>query len=267
MPPNSFPNTSIGTRSPPLETEQLRSSLRAFLNQLLSQSVEAAPKTKTGRSITVGAVKWGVYAFFDYDGEPIYVGQTRESLGSRIGRHLTNQRTDAVAMSVLDPFEVRYVKVWPLPQYQHVKGDPKKVEAARAAADHLNSLERAVFIDLVKRSHFKRILNEKDPPEAELCELPPGIEGEIVPSDVLSTRQHPDTRLARRAQTLARLSAIIAARDVAGGLRRTLLTQADRLALLAKERFQALGGEAIVEQREADEPPETEIGASGDHQD
>lgn len=266
MPPSDPRREFIATRSPPLETDHLRSQLRAFLNQPLSHFVTAAPTTKNGKSISVGAVKWGVYAFIDYDGEPIYVGQTRESLGSRIGRHLTNQRTDAVAMSVLDPFEVRHVRLWPLPEYQDVKGDPKKVEAARQAADHLNSLERAVFMSLVEQSHFKRILNEKDPPDVPLCEIPSGIEGEIVPPDVLSTRQHPDTRIARRAQTLARLSAIIAARDVAGGLRRTLLTQAERLALLARERFEALGGEAIVEHRAADEPTETEIGADGEPQ-
>jgi hypothetical protein len=62
----------------------------------------------------IGNAKWGVYAFYDYDGEPIYVGQTYESLRQRIGRHLTNQRTDAVAMNVLDPFEVAEVEVWPL---------------------------------------------------------------------------------------------------------------------------------------------------------
>src|SRR2546425_8318935 len=62
----------------------------------------------------IGSHKWGIYAFFDYDGEPIYVGQTYEGLGSRIGRHLTNQRTDAVAMNVLDPFEVCEIRVWPL---------------------------------------------------------------------------------------------------------------------------------------------------------
>lgn len=35
--------------------------------------------------------KWGVYAFYDYDGEPIYVGQTKEQISTRLGRHLTNQ--------------------------------------------------------------------------------------------------------------------------------------------------------------------------------
>ncbi|KAF0208176.1 MAG: excinuclease ABC subunit C [Gammaproteobacteria bacterium] len=46
----------------------------------------------------VGHYKWGVFAFLDYDGEPIYVGQTNEVLRTRTGRHLTNQRTNAVAM-------------------------------------------------------------------------------------------------------------------------------------------------------------------------
>ena len=49
----------------------------------------------------LGGAKHGVYAFHDYDGEPIYIGQTFEKLSSRISRHLTNQRTDAVAMNVL----------------------------------------------------------------------------------------------------------------------------------------------------------------------
>lgn len=121
----------IATKTPPQETVELRRELARFIKLPLSQFVDNPPLTKDGKSITVGAVKWGVYAFFDYDNEPIYVGQMRESLGSRIGRHLTNQRTDAVAMSVLDPFEVRTVKVWPLPEYQAVKGDPKKSPAAR----------------------------------------------------------------------------------------------------------------------------------------
>ena len=84
--------------TPPFETEDLRNGLMAYLNT----PFEIEP----GRSAPIGNFKWGVYAFFDYDGEPIYVGQTNEKVRTRIGRHLTNQRTDAVAMSVLDPFEV-----------------------------------------------------------------------------------------------------------------------------------------------------------------
>src|SRR5580658_5276544 len=85
----------------PEDVAAIRKKLKAFLDT----------QTSDGRKI--GNAKFGVYAFFDYDGEPIYVGQTYESLRSRIGRHLTNQRTDAVAMNVLDPFEVAEIEVWP----------------------------------------------------------------------------------------------------------------------------------------------------------
>lgn len=258
-------SSAISTRHPPHETVQLRNGLAQFLRQSLSTFRNDAPLTKAGKSITVGAVKWGVYALFDYDDEPIYVGQTRESLGSRINRHLTNQRTDAVAMSVLDPFEVMTIKVWPLPEYQMVKGDPKRALGARAAADHLNALERSVFLGLVKDSQFG-ILNEKDPPEVELCEIPPSIDGTIIPDEVRNLREHPDVRIARRAQTIARLTQIIAGRDVQAGLRRALATQADRLAYLASERFKALGGEAAVETRAEDEPTDHDVdfGADGE---
>ena len=33
---------------------------------------------------------------FNYEGVPIYVGQTKEKISTRIRRHLTNQHTDAV---------------------------------------------------------------------------------------------------------------------------------------------------------------------------
>lgn len=46
-------------------------------------------------------------------------------------------------MSVLDPFEVFTIKVWPLPEYQDVskKKDPNGWKVAK---QRLNALERAV---------------------------------------------------------------------------------------------------------------------------
>ncbi len=237
----------VGTRKPPQETVELIKGLRAFTGQSLALFRADPPKTTKGASITLGAVQWGVYAFFDYDGEPIYVGQTRESLGQRISRHLTNQRTDAVAMAVLDPFEVRSVSVWPLPEYQGVKGKGADAEAAKR---HLNALERAVFLELVAQSKFKKMLNEKDPADAAPCTMPEPIRGDIVSEEVRKVREHPDTRIARRALTLARLAQIVSARSIKVGLRRTLVTQADRLAWLANARFAALGGEAAVESKD-----------------
>lgn len=243
--------TNFSTRSPPEETVQLRKGLTLFLEQPLSAFMSGGPLARNGQSISVGAVKYGVYAMFDYDGEPIYVGQSRERVGGRIGRHLTNQRTDAVAMSVLDPFEVYEIEVWLLPEYQDVTArDPKR---AQAAADHLNALERTVFLKLIDESRFHAILNEKDPPPVPTCHLPISVRGKIVSDDVERVRRHPDVRIARRAQTIARLAQIIAGRDVKAGLRRALKTQAARLSQIAEQRFLALGGEGAVETRSADD--------------
>src|SRR5438067_2340828 len=63
------------------EVAAIRAEIRRFLDTLDS----------SGRKI--GNAKFGAYAFYDYDAEPIYVGQTEEKLRSRIARHLTNQRT------------------------------------------------------------------------------------------------------------------------------------------------------------------------------
>ena len=218
---------------PPFETEDLRSNLTKFL--------DAAFQDPSGATVLVGNYRWGVYAFFDYDGEPIYVGQTNERLRTRIRRHLTNQRTDAVAMSVLDPFEVFEIQVWPLPQFQESN------RSDLAARQHLDALERLITERAVEHSQFKAILNEKDPPPGMLAvEAPPSFRGRIVSEWVHELRSHPDFRIARRALIISRLAQVISERKVQGGLRRVLLIQAKRLQWLASRRYEALGGSASV---------------------
>ncbi|MFT4508969.1 GIY-YIG nuclease family protein [Caballeronia sp. 15711] len=218
---------------PPFETEDLRINLVRFLDAIFTDS--------SGNRVKVGNYKWGVYAFFDYDGEPIYVGQTNEALRTRIRRHLTNQRTDAVAMSVLDPFEVFEIEVWPLPQFQLTSS------SNAAARQHLNTLERVITARAVEMSKFKVILNEKDPPPGiDTIEIPPSYRDRIVSPRVWELRSHPDFRLARRALIISRLAQVISERKVQGGLRRVLLAQARRLQWLAQRRYEALGGAASV---------------------
>jgi hypothetical protein len=117
-------------------------------------------------------------------------------LRTRIRRHLTNQRTDAVAMSVLDPFEVFEIEVWPLPQFQDTPG--KNLEAKK----YLDALERRITAQAVGNSKFKAILNEKDPPSGDLTvEIPPSFRLKIVSDRVNDLRSHPDFRIARRSLT------------------------------------------------------------------
>lgn len=218
------------THRPPFETDDLRRNLTAFLDRFIEDPV-------AGDRRRLGNFRWGVYAFFDYDGEPIYVGQTNEMLRTRIRRHLTNQRTDAVAMSVLDPFEVLEIEVWPMASLQDTSGRDA------GARETLNALERQVYAAALASSRFGAVLNEKDPPPGALAvEAPPAYRARIVSDAVHAIRAHPDVRIARRAQVLARLSQVVSERKVQGGLRRVLLVQAKRLAWLAERRSTALEG-------------------------
>jgi hypothetical protein len=209
------------------EVAAIRSEIRRFLDR-----ADAA-----GRKI--GNAKYGVYAFYDYDGEPIYVGQTEEKLRSRIARHLTNQRTDAVAMNVLDPFEVAEIEVWPL-YAEDIKGDIEKI---------LNATEYTVFQKVLKESKLGAVLNEKDIPKTRPIKLPRSHRGRIIPEELYELRKHPDTRIARRASTIANLARVISERNVSKGLRRTLLTQARRLERLARRRLADFSRDYPVEEK------------------
>jgi hypothetical protein len=216
----------FSTTEPPFETNALRRELAAFLNQTITM-----PDTQEEKRL--GSIKYGVYAFYDYDNEPIYVGQTRESLGTRIRRHLTNQRTDAVAMNVLDPYEVYAILAWPICELEGRDARDDEVK------EHLNALEYQVFSDALEQSQFGAVLNEKAPPPvATPVPVPQEYRGVIVPSEVEELRRHPDVRIARRALTLARLAQVISERQVQAGLRNTLLTQAKRLEWLANRRYE-----------------------------
>lgn len=202
---------------------------------------EALNATDVNGDEPISNSKWGVYAFYDYEREPIYVGQTNESLRTRIRRHLTNQRTDAVGMRVLDPFEVLEIEMWPLYDLQGI---------GRSDAQHLlDRLERTVYERAISQSRYGVILNEKFPPDVPLlsdAELPTNFRFQVVPDSVLSERGHPDNRIARRSETLGRLANVVRERgEVSDGLRRVLVVQAIRLAWLGAQRLaEAEGREA-----------------------
>lgn len=221
----------------PFETSELRTRLDGFLNSMVLNPI-------TGGQTRIGNFRWGVYSFYDYDGEPIYVGQTKESLRTRIRRHLTNQRTDAVAMNVLDPFEVFKIVVYPLPEFEGVPaGDAK-------AKRYLDALEHRIYSLAIANSNFGAILNEKEPPVSLLqVEIPQAFEGVIVSDEVKKIRDHPDVRIARRTQTISRLAQVISERKVQKGLRKVLLVQARRLTWLAQRRLQ---NAADIPEAEAD---------------
>jgi hypothetical protein len=219
----------MGKTALPTEVQKIRDAIAAVLQlpdpQRPSQSI--------------GRAKAGIYAFYDYDDEPIYVGQTAEGFAVRLGRHLTGQRSDAVAKYVLDPFEVRTVALWSLPEIGDLPAKQRKAA--------LDPYEHAVYCKLLVESEFGAILNEADIMPGPPCDLPTELRQVIIPDDIFPERSHPDVRIARRALTIALLAKNISERKVSKGLRRTLVTQTRRLNDLARRRFEALGGAAGVE--------------------
>jgi hypothetical protein len=214
----------------PGDVAAIRKEISAFFN------------TEDEHGKKIGSYKYGVYAFYDYDSEPIYIGQTYEGLRSRISRHLTNQRTDAVAMNVLDPFEVAEISIWPLDLSEIVESD-------RGA--FLDRAEFTLFQKVIRESKLGAVLNEKAPVTLATVALPAGHRRRIIPDSIYPQRNHPDIRIARRANTIANLARVISERKVSSGLRRTLVTQARRLERLARKRFNELGN--VDEPEECDD--------------
>ena len=223
----------------PLEVSAIRRELQKFLNTLDSQGNR------------IGSSTCGVYAFYDYDGEPIYIGQTYEGLTSRIGRHLTGRRSDAVAKNILDPFEVAEVQVWPL-DLSHLANEDKKIELKAKKAE-LNRMEYTVYLKVIEESSFNAVLNEKIPTAAEPITLPTAYRARIIPEDIYPQRKHPDIRIARRASTIAALARVISERKVGKRLRSILQTQAKRLESLATKRLSDFAGTSDEADEEGDE--------------
>lgn len=220
-PPARLPRSEV----PAADVRRFRARLHAFFDATDDEGRKWANAT------------WGVYAFYDYDGEPIYIGQTNEQLRTRIRRHLTNQRTDAVAMRVLDVFEVAEVEVFPIWDLQ---GTSRSDADAR---QRLNALEYSAYLRAIENSRFKAILNEKIPPVSVPIELPPSFRFDLIHEQTRAESGHPDIRIARRAETISRLAAVARERGkVSDGLRRVLVIQAVRLAYLAASRLAEVEG-------------------------
>jgi hypothetical protein len=211
---SSLRSSAVAPRKSTLPADDVQ-SFRTALREVLGE--------KDDRGRVWSAARWGVYAFYDYDGEPIYVGQTKEKLSVRVQRHLTNQRTDAVAMRVLDVFEVAEIEIWPLWQYEDLKKSDG-AEQFRAAERDLNAHEYTAYLEAIDKSRHKAILNEKIPPVSEPIALPASL----------------------RRSLISRLAAVTRERgEVSEGLRRVLVVQAVRLAYLSAERLAFVEGHPI----------------------
>ena len=129
-------------------------AIRRTLTEFLNSADETGAKPCNA--------KCGVYVFYDYDGEPIYVGRTHERLRGRMLRHLTNQRSDAVAMNVLDPFEVADVEVYPFYDLEQPRPGESDNAYKKRVRECLSGAEYTVFLQVLEQSRLKAVLNEKE---------------------------------------------------------------------------------------------------------
>ncbi|MFI6132598.1 GIY-YIG nuclease family protein [Micromonospora sp. NPDC051141] len=139
-------------------------------------------------------------------------------------------------------FEVAEMRLWPLWEYEGLtkKDDEQGYEAART---RLDAVEYAVYLEAIEESRFHAILNEKIPPLSHPTRLPPSQGFPLISADTREERGHPDVRIARRAETIARLAAVAHERgEVSEGLRRVLVIQAVRLAYISAVRLAYVEG-------------------------
>ncbi|MFJ4141527.1 GIY-YIG nuclease family protein [Pseudomonas sp. NPDC089734] len=128
----------------------------------------------------------GVYALCDLDNIPIYVGQSKDGIRSRVARHLTSARSDIIANRQIDVWEIAYVWAYPV-----------------AYADTINTLEAQLF-------HFfnaqSPLMNGTVPPWGNYGAAPQPTQVVQVMQDYeIQKRRDPTQRLPRQANHYAQL--------------------------------------------------------------
>ncbi|MEV1069772.1 hypothetical protein [Streptomyces sp. NPDC050263] len=195
---------------------------RDLLNELLTST------DSEGRRW--GDAKWGCYALYDHDGEPLWLGAARETIRIRLRRILVSQRSDATALGLLDVSDIAEIEVWPLWQYQ--------LDRHGSAAHHLSRLESTLYTKLTAETRFHALLSE-NVAQTEPVSLPESHRGAIVDHGTRPRWAGSEARVARLAHVVSRLAERL---DETGALpshpsRRALSLHASRLQSLAAAQF------------------------------
>lgn len=109
-----------------------------------------------GTAVPVAQLVGCVYCLLDFDGHPLYVGQsagTDERLGARIGRHVLGQRSDAAGRA-FPPYEVHSIDIYAMrtPQTLDTALTPaERTMVAQAEAQLYSTLAATAFPPLNER--------------------------------------------------------------------------------------------------------------------
>ncbi|PTS83363.1 excinuclease ABC subunit C [Pseudomonas sp. HMWF032] len=130
--------------------------------------------------------KIGVYALCDLDNIPIYVGQSKDGIRSRVSRHLTSARSDIIANRQIDVWEIAYVWTYPV-----------------ASKDAINDLEAQLFHAFNQTS---QLMNGTVPLDRGYGAAPkPEQIVQVMPDDELRERKDATQRLPRQAGHYAQI--------------------------------------------------------------
>lgn len=146
----------------------------------------------------------GCYVLCDLDGVPLYVGQSRDGIRSRVNRHLTSARSDIIANRQVDVWEIAFVWAYPVED-----------------AAQISPLEDALFHAFHPQS---ALMNGRTPPEpAEPVEiLEPAQIVQVMADSEITEKRDPALRLPRQAehysQIVGHFLAIKNSREIAGAI-------------------------------------------------
>lgn len=128
----------------------------------------------------------GVYVLCDLDEVPIYVGQSRDGIRSRVSRHLTSARSDIIANRQIDVWEIAFVLAFPIPNVQDI-----------------TSTENRLYHHFNKTS---KLMNGTVPPVPPKAEIPePSVKVQVMSDREIAERRTPEQRLPRQANHYAQI--------------------------------------------------------------
>lgn len=148
--------------------------------------------------------KIGCYVLCDLDQVPLYVGQSRDGIRSRVNRHLTSARSDIIANRQVDVWEIAWVWAYPIEN-----------------ADEITQTETALFHAFHPKS---ALMNGKVPPTPEkMIEIPTPFQIVQVMSDSeMLEKLDPALRLPRQAehysQIVGHFLAVKNSKEIAGAI-------------------------------------------------
>lgn len=138
------------------------------------------------RAVRTLTAEIGVYALCDLDNVPLYVGQSKDGIRTRVARHLTSARSDIIANRQIDVWEIAYVWAYPV-----------------ESKDAINHLEAQLFHAFYPIS---QLMNGTVPPNRDYGPVPePTQVVQVMPDDEIRERKDATRRLPRQAEHYAQI--------------------------------------------------------------